>query len=348
MKPLQTLMIAFALTGGIVAAPMNTPARAEASQTDQDIELADVSQLAPINLPDGAMRAKNKEDVGKIEAALKAIAETNHGSMGKVEVLIWQGKAAVKQLPDSLKEAGYQYKARPAFDSEAGEVTPFGAVKEDGRSSLLGMWIRPKSGISLLAWGVFKEDSGSKTEADSETDAADVMPDSDEASSGDATEKPSTKTVPASAVKTASATGGGTPADLFGSWSWTTVSGVNYENATTGQMLSPSGMSAKFTFLRGGRYKFFFYIHQRTYSYVSESATTEEGTLTFNGDGTFTTHPEHGHYNGHMGSKLINRDMTGSEKKSKTYTYEWRTEGGKRQLYAGPSASSLSHFKRDN
>lgn len=322
MKSLNPLLIAFALTGGLtVAAPISTPAAAGVDAENPGFELADQSQLAAIVLPEGAMRSTNQEDIDKIAEALKVVAKTNHGTMSKVEVLIWQGAAAVSKLPGALKDAGYTYKAKDSFDAEVGKVTPFGAANEDSHTSLLGMWIKPKGVYTLLAWGVFQPDA----DRDSTDDAADVKP----------------------AKYTTSDSHGGVPADMVGQWSWTTISGVNYEDANTGRLLSPSGMAAKFTFLPDGRYKFFFYVHQRTYNIVTQSTTNEEGRVTFNGDGTFTMRPEHGHYNGNTGSRIIDRDMTAAERKPKTYSYVWRDADGKRELSMGPSASSLSRFTRE-
>ena len=141
--------------------------------------------------------------------------------------------------------------------------------------------------------------------------------------------------------------GSKTPADLLGSWSWTTISGVNYKDTTTGQLSAPSGMSAKFTFTRDGRYKFFFYVRQQTYSLVTESTTNAEGTVTFGDDGTFTVRPTRGHYKGHTGSRIIDRPMTEAERKPVVWYWEWRTEDGKRKLYIGPGKNSMSLFKPD-
>jgi hypothetical protein len=148
---------------------------------------------------------------------------------------------------------------------------------------------------------------------------------------------------PAASARTADGAG-----DLQGTWSWTTISSVGYRDTVTKQLAEPSGMSARFTFLPNGRYKYFFYVRQRTYSLVTESATTEEGTVTFNPDaGTFTMKPTKGHYKGSTGSRLIDRDMTAAERKPHVYRYEWREgDGGKKQLYIGPTADSLSLFKR--
>ena len=149
-------------------------------------------------------------------------------------------------------------------------------------------------------------------------------------------------------AKAAAANSGSrTPADLVGSWSWTTISGVNYKDTTTGQFSAPSGMSAKFTFTKDGRYKFFFYVRQQTYSLVSESTTNAEGKVTFGDDGTFTVRPSKGHYKGHTGSRVIDRPMTETERKPVGWYWEWRTEDGKRKLYIGPGKSSMSLFKPD-
>ena len=147
----------------------------------------------------------------------------------------------------------------------------------------------------------------------------------------------------------AAAAKGTVPAELVGgTWSWTTISSVNYQDTVTRQLAAPSGMSAHFTFLPGRRYKYFFYVRQRTYSLVTESTSTHEGTVTFNGDGTFTLRPVKGHYKGSTGSRIIDRPMTEAERKPMNFVYEWRTEDNKRQLYMGPSKSSLSRFKREN
>jgi hypothetical protein len=153
---------------------------------------------------------------------------------------------------------------------------------------------------------------------------------------------------PAGKRASATAGSGAVPGDLQGTWTWTTISSINYQDTVTKQLAEPSGMSARFTFLPNGRFKYFFYIRQRTYSLVSEAATTQEGTVTFNQDGTFTMRTTKGHYKGNTGSRIIDRDMTAAElKKPQVYHYEWREgDGGKKQLYIGPSANSLSPFKR--
>lgn len=140
--------------------------------------------------------------------------------------------------------------------------------------------------------------------------------------------------------------GGDTPADLVGpTWRWITISSVGHRDTVTKQLTEPSGMSVRFTFSRGSCHKYFFYVRQRTYNLVTESTSTHEGRVTFGGDNTFTLRPAKGHYKGSTGSKIVDRPMTDDEKKPVTFFYEWRTENGKRQLYIGPSKSSLSRFQ---
>jgi len=330
MNALHKITIAFALTGGIVAAPsISTPTIAASDQLGSQFEAADASNIAPINLPDGAMRARNSEDFGKIEEGLKAAAKANHATINLVEVLIWNGQSAMKAVPAALQGAGYKYREMPEADSDAGKITSFAAIKEDDSSKLFGMWIKGKVGSLLLAWGIYQSGTGNDAESDGE----------------ESNVKAWNSTVDAKlAVKISH---NGNTADFTGSWRWTTVSASGYANATTGLAMSPNGMSAQFVFLPDGRYKYYFYGHQRTYGFVTELMTSEEGTVTFNGNGVFTTHAQRGHYNCHSGSSVTDRPKTASELKAKTYSYEWRTEDGKRQLYIGTDASSMGLYKRD-
>ena len=135
-----------------------------------------------------------------------------------------------------------------------------------------------------------------------------------------------------------------TPADLVGTWSWTTIGGVDYVDTTTGAMSAPSGMSARFTFTADGRYQMFFYVRQQTYGMVTESTTTHEGTVVFAADGSFTMKPKKGHYRGHTGARVIDRAMTAAERKPLTYRWQWQDGEDGRALYLGPSESALSRF----
>lgn len=276
------------------------------------------STLAPIKLPEGARRALKQDDLDKFEVALQKVAEAAKGKIGKFEVLVWPGKDAMKTLPDQMKQAGYSYTTQAAFDSDAGRITPVAAVARDPkekREDLLGMWIE-KDGFSLLVWGHYKADSAARP----------------------ASEK-------TAASEAAGKSVAGVPGDLIGSWSWTTIGGVNYVDKVTGRLSAPSGMSAKFTFTKDGRYKKFFYVRQQTYSLVTVSETNEEGAVAFNNDGTMTLKPTKGHYNGNTGSRVIDRDMTESERKPATWYWEWKNVDGKRQLHLGPTRDALKPFK---
>ena len=143
---------------------------------------------------------------------------------------------------------------------------------------------------------------------------------------------------------TGAADRGRVPADLVGTWSWTTIGSVGYVDTTTHQLAAPSGMSARFTFTADGRYQMFFYVRQQTYGMVSESTTTHEGTVVFAADGSFTMKPKKGHYRGHTGARVIDRAMTAAERKPVTYRWQWRDGDAGRELYLGPSATSLSRF----
>jgi hypothetical protein len=215
----------------------------------------------------------------------------------------------------ALKNAGYSYQVAGEKDAKGGRVTVFAAGKTGAKEAVLGFWMASDSFLAL-AWGTVTPKEGAK-----------------DAAKGAAAPTPEAKAK------------GAVPADLVGSWSWTTISSVNYRDTTTNRLMEPSGMSARFTFTKDGRYKSFFYVRQRTYSLVTEATTTEEGTVSFNDDGTFTMRPERGHYKGSTGSRLIDRPMTAAERKPKVYHWEWRGEGGKRQLHIGPDEKSMSLFK---
>lgn len=145
-------------------------------------------------------------------------------------------------------------------------------------------------------------------------------------------------------ARTSDAGKSSTPAELVGTWSWTTISSVGYVDATTRQLAAPSGMSARFTFTADGRYQMTFYVRQQTYGMITESTTTHEGTVVFADDGSFTMKPRKGHYQGSTGARRIDRAMTAAEKKPLTYRWQWRDDDDGRHLYLGPSADALSRF----
>jgi len=293
-----------------------------AARYDDKVEKAVSSNLIPVKLPDGSLRFMGDAERGKFEEMLTKIAEINHGKIVKFEVLVWTSKDCMKLLPERVKDWGYSFTTQAAFDAEPGKITPVTVVKKDSREkkdSLLGIWIE-KDNLALLIWGAFKPDGAEATSKAPTAERTDAQP---------------------------AQAAGKVTSDVFGDWSWTTVSSVGYQNKVTGQLAAPSGMSAKFTFTKDGRYKKFFYIRQQTYNLVTESTTTEEGTVEFNTDGTFITKPSKGHYDGHTGSRIINRDMTDTERKPTTWYWEWRNVDGKKQLYLGPGKEALKLFKRD-
>ncbi|HZP83162.1 MAG TPA: hypothetical protein VFB21_16085 [Chthonomonadaceae bacterium] len=324
---LSTLALTLSLPlTGVAVSLTAAPAQAAITLAEDDSEpgllSAQKSQIVPITLPADAFRFTGKKESAQLVEALKNLAKQNQAVIGEVEVLLWQdGDAAKKDLPARLEKAGYAYAPKPAMKLDEGTVTLFTAANKAKKHSLLGLWFAQKENL-LLVWTLTMP--AAKAPAAEQADA----------NAGPSEPEPASKTP-----------SGKVPADLIGDWSWTTISRVNYVDTNTNQLMAPSGMSAKFTFTRDGRYKKFFYVRQRTYSLVSEATTTEEGTVTF-GEDSFTMHPEKGHYKGNTGSRLIDRDMTREERKVTTYRWEWRSENGKRLLYIGPDAKSLSLFKR--
>jgi len=351
-RNITTSLLGFALllggatltTGAAKAAPVApAPAAPRVSLAVEDgVEKATRSKIAPVALPADAHRSTAADDIAKFEDALQKIATAAGGRIGQVEVLIWQNASEkpMKALTATLKEAGYGYASESPMKSDGSTVTPFGAVRADKKGGLLGLWVED-GGYLLLAWGTFtgngtagSSDGGESTAAaPAPTGREEVLP------AGEPEAEPRQAATPAGKV----------PADMLGAWSWTTISSVGYQNQTTGQLAEPSGMSTRFDFTKDGRYKFMFYVRQRTYNLVTESTTTSEGTVKFNGDGTFTLYPEKGHYKGHTGSKPLDRPMTAAERKPSHYAYEWRTEDGKRSLYVSPGkerSANMSRFKR--
>ncbi|MEO7718908.1 MAG: hypothetical protein ABIY70_22135 [Capsulimonas sp.] len=331
MKRIHAVLLVL-LIGGLTRDVPLTPARAETVQ-ETDMAPARTSLLAKVKLPDGARRSTDKDNLAAFESALDKAAQSSGVRLGKVEVLVWPAEATpIQDMPSSLKQAGYTYIAHPSFGAAPGRITPFGAIPTGKNEALMGMWIETDTKNVLLAWAVCR---------------ADVTVDKNEVSDVDVLPVRRTEQTVREVSASAGAAKASAPASLMGSWSWTTISGVNYQNSVTGQLASPSGMSAKFTFTKDGHYKYFFYIHQRTYNLVTESTTTEEGVAVIDVDGAITLKPSHGHYKGSTGSRLIDREMTADERKTRTFRWEWRTEDGARKLYLGPDASSLRRFQRD-
>lgn len=351
----------FATTTAALVCP--APAHAAAFQ-GEDIERVTASALAPVTLPAGAYRSTSEGDVSKFTEALRSTAETNKGRITATEVLIWKkSDRPHEKITDALKTGGYGCVLRPAFKvKDLGNVTPLASTRKDKKHNLLGFFVE-SGDMFLLAWGVFVFNEGEGPETDpnplpsgSPTQAtrpAEASSSSNSLSAifdrhksaieqpGSATASGTKQDVSFSPVSAS----GRAPADVLGVWSWTTISSVGYKDPVTGRLAEPSGMSVKFTFSKDGRYKKFFYVRQRTYGLLNEATTTEEGTVTFAGDGTFLMRPEKGHYVGIVNNRPLDRDMTREDLKPATYRWEWRSENNKRNLYIGPGPSSMSLFK---
>ena len=316
------------------------PVASAVQQADDDeAELTPVkkSGIAPIALPTDAMRYTGKEAIAPLTEILKQMAKQSDASIGEVEVIMWEGDTSAKKaLPGLCKEAGYTYTSRAATKMEGATLTPFTSNRKENREGLLGFWYQKEDNL-LLIWTVTSPSGKKASKSDMAESASEAKPASGaKAAAGKESAKPASE-----------AGNGKTPAELVGDWSWTTISAVGYTDPTTHRLMEPSGMSCRFTFSRDGRYKKVFYIRQRTYSFVTESTTTEEGTVTFR-DGSFTMHPEKGYYKGNTGSRIIDRPMTQEERKMTVFHLEWRNESGKRQLYLGPDAQSAKLFKRSD
>lgn len=335
--------LTFAATvAALTLAPLPTtaakpaPAAARPAAEPSPVEKVTSSRLTGVSLPDGALRIIDAGMSGELTGALKGIAQEKGATLGGTEALLWGGPGhnaarndGIKaSLVKKLEAAGFRYKSTGEMDIKQGKATLFTAEK-GAKQSVLGVIVAADEYLAV-AWG--------------EVGRKEVLPENTRPEEAKTQEEPGTEAAPAKKDKP-----GATPAELLGrTWSWTTISSVNYQNKTTGQLSSPSGMSAKFTFLPNGRYKYFFYIRQQTYSLVTQATSTHEGTVTFNGDGTFNLHAEKGHYTGNTGTKVIDRAMTDEERsKPQVFSYEWRRENGKRELYIGPSKSSLSRFRPD-
>jgi hypothetical protein len=276
-------------------------------------------------LPDNGQRITDTSLTTALTGPLKEFAKESGITLRSTEVAQWSegGSETRDMLMYTLKGAGYEYKELGEKKKDDVTMTVFTARQSGDRVAVAGYWIERKGQLTLV-WGC----SGVTVTKKADVEQA-ILPDS-----------PEVKPVARGTVKS------GVPASLLGpTWSSTSISSSNYVNQY-GQMAEPSGMSASYTFTRDGRYKFFFYVRQRTYNLVSESTTRHEGKVTFTGENTFTVYPEKGTYKGNTGSRIIDRPMTARERKPVTWYYEWRTEDGQRALYIGPNKASARRFKQ--
>jgi hypothetical protein len=324
MNAKLTLTAAVAVTGLPLLQPALLPAARSAVLADA--LYSRMPGFTFFQLPDNGARITDAELVKALTEPLKSFAKDSGMALRATEVVQWPGADGDPRnmLQSTLQGAGYEYKALGDKKTDDATMYIFTATQSGG-STVAGYWIDRK-GQLILVWG----SGGPKDAAEKAKPGGDkpVVPVEEKA----APEKPGKKV--------------SVPSSLVGpTWSWTTIGGVNYVDQK-GTMMEPSGMSASYTFTPDGRYKFFFYVRQRTYSLVTESTTNHSGKVTFADNNTFTVYPEKGTYKGHTGSRIIDRPMTESERKPVTWYYEWRTENGKRVLYIGPNKSSARPFKQ--
>lgn len=240
-----------------------------------------------------------------------------------VEVVAWQGNNASDDTRVVFRAtclgSGRQFE-------EDGDR--FAARSDVDKSSVSGFWTR-RDGVLLLVWGT----AGPPVQkATTPIGPSEVSPQGAKDSLSAPTPiGPSRPYHPEPIATTAVPAGPGhkmaAPTPIVGgTWNWTTISGTTYVHQS-GNLASPSGMSAKFSFGKDGSYTYFFYVQQRTYNFVTQSTTTENGQATFYDNGTVVLTPAKGHYIGLNGGKGIDRDMTASERKPRTFYWEWRTVG---------------------
>jgi len=182
-RPLgMRLFLLSTLAAATVATPLARiacPPAYAADRSEKDIESAKTSLLVPVDLPEGAQRASNPQDLAKFDTLLQQIAQTNAGRMERTEVLIWRSQnaaAAMRDLPRRLKATGYGYADRPAFTGEPGRITPFCAVRPDRPDGLLGLWIETDDHYLLLAWGVYQPHNAQKPGQPAEAHIAAAKP----------------------------------------------------------------------------------------------------------------------------------------------------------------------------
>jgi hypothetical protein len=349
------------LTAALAAAavlPLTTaatfaPRAALAAAQDDDtsaVEKATESHVVPMTVYVGASRSTSETAVSKFSEALGKVAAGFKGRLtGETEVLGWKKEAgAKKKMPMLMRGEGLTYQEHGKTKLEEGsktEVTVFTVTRAKDNVRVLGFWVETDE-VTLLAWsGVEKADGGDNSAAadDSSADTEekprkDILP-----ATADDEGAPAPKPAPVkpAAAKPAGGTGGSIAPALGHEWRWTTIHGNYYVDARTGQYAGDGGgMAIHFTFLKNGRYKFFMFFKARpTAGLSSQATTTEEGTITFNNDGTFVTHPEKGWYKGiTVGGNIIDRPMGASERKSATYRWKWGTFNGKRVLMIHPGA----------
>ncbi|MES2463612.1 MAG: hypothetical protein V4671_23810 [Armatimonadota bacterium] len=322
--------VTFAIAAAVLCLPTAQPALLPAAHAAAVIDelRSQLPGFTYFQMPDKGQRLTDAELVKTLTEPLKTFAKDSGIELRATEVVQWTGadnSSTRDMLMYTLKGAGYEYNALGDKKGDDSTMYIFTAKNSSG-NTVAGYWIDRK-GQLVLVWGSRGPDAPRQPATENKPAAKSLFPANDEESAA----KPGAK-IPA-------------PASLTGTkWSMTTIGGVNYVRQN-GTLTEPSGMSASYKFTKDGRYDYFFYIRQRTYSLGSEATSTHSGTVKFSDNNTFTLYPEKGWYKGNTGSRLIDRPMTAEERKPVQWYYEWRMENGKRVLYIGPSKSSVKLFK---
>lgn len=123
------------------AAPLSPMTlKAEARIVEDGVEPAATSRLLSLTLPEGANRLTSANELAKFDQELQEAARTLNGTVTRFEVLVSSGdaaKAVVGQLSARLREMGYTTGEPTTFNTEAGRVTPVGALRSDKSDSVM-------------------------------------------------------------------------------------------------------------------------------------------------------------------------------------------------------------------
>jgi hypothetical protein len=152
-----------------------------------------------------------------------------------------------------------------------------------------------------------------------------------------------------------SGSGGNVPSSIVGSWKAGTISSLGFWDTHTGDYLGTAGgIAIFFKFQPNGGYTMQLYVMTRSYGCVTEAWTQLQGTVTFDGDGTFVTHPTVGRYKASdncIARNNFDRAATSAELDGQRLTHYWSFEvnqtDGKTYLMIGRSPDTRSFFSRD-
>lgn len=357
IRTLRYLAVLSVIAPGLTALSLPVPAAATPFNIAQDesltagdaITMSRLAGFVQFQLPDNAYRLADKSLANSLGNKLKTFAREEGLTLSSTEVVLYQSQGedtdagTREMLRATLNGASYTYEDLGERRMEGLRGHAFRA-KEYSGASIFGFWF-VRNGYQALVWG---------TTVKPGTAPGISSPESPGTASGNAAGSTtiaashSTPILPDAPSRPARGSGKAipTPSSLIGGeWKWTSISRIGHQDQY-GRLAAPGGMSARYTFLSGGRYRFFYYVRQQTYGFISDSTTTAEGTVTFYDNGTFLVRPAKGYYRGNNGSRNIDRPMSASERKPTLWYWEWRNDGGKRKLYIGPGPGSMSPFTR--